>query len=81
VKLCGVGVGEELSALALIEVFVGNGLRFGGIELGALIEVVGEGFLGDREEVWRSPGSPKTLGKGEKEQSGEKRKKELEPFS
>ena len=36
-----------LSALALVEVIVGNGLRLGGIELGALIEVVGEGFLGD----------------------------------
>ena len=40
-------VGEELSALVLIEVIVGNGLRLGGIELGALIEVVGEGIPGD----------------------------------
>ena len=40
-------VGEELSALALVEVIVGNGLGFGGIEGGRLIEVVGEGILGD----------------------------------
>jgi len=49
----GAGGAERSDVPALIEVagtarsVVGNGLGLGGIELGALIEVVGEGVLGD----------------------------------
>jgi hypothetical protein len=38
---------EGSGAPGLIEVVFWNGLGFGGIERGALVEVVGEGFLGD----------------------------------
>jgi len=37
----------RLGVPALIEIVFGNGLGIGGVKLGALIEVVGEGFLGD----------------------------------
>ena len=40
--------GPERSGLpALIEIVFRNGLGLGGVEFGALVEVVGEGFLGD----------------------------------
>ena len=38
---------ERSGLPALIEVVFWNRLGLGGIELGALVEVVGEGFLGD----------------------------------
>ena len=37
---------QGLRAPALIVVVLGNGLGIGGIEVGTLVEVVGEGFLG-----------------------------------
>ena len=47
-RACGEAGGPERSgAPALIEVLFRNGLGLSGIEPGALIEVVGEGFLGD----------------------------------
>lgn len=41
------GVGFELPVPALVEVVLGHGLRHGGIELRALVEVVWEVLLGD----------------------------------
>ena len=38
---------EELPFRVLVEVVYGSGLGLGGIEFGRLVEVVGEGFLGD----------------------------------
>ena len=40
-------LGWELPASGLVEVVVRGGFRLGGIELGGLIEVAWEGFLGD----------------------------------
>lgn len=42
----GAGDAEELPTLALVEVVVGDGLRVRGVEVGGLVEVVGERFLG-----------------------------------
>lgn len=42
-----VQTGRRLPLPALIEVVLRNGLGVGGIEIGGLIEVVGEGILGD----------------------------------
>ena len=42
----GVGDAEGLPTLALVEVVVGDGLRVRGVEVGGLVEVVGERFLG-----------------------------------
>ena len=39
-------MGERLGAPGLVEMVFRNGLRVGGIEVGTLVEVVGEGFLG-----------------------------------
>ena len=51
------GPGPERSCSpALIEVVVRDRLGLGGIERGALVEVVGEGFLGDL--VWFGPAGP-----------------------
>ena len=38
---------EELPFRVLVEVVCGSGLGLGGIEFGRLVEVVGEGFVGD----------------------------------
>ena len=43
----GPGGDPRLFCPALIEVVVRDRFRFSGIERGALVEVVGEGFLGD----------------------------------
>ena len=46
-RTCGGAGGPRRSgSVALVEVVFGNGLGLSGIELGSLIEVVGEGFLG-----------------------------------
>ncbi len=47
----------------LIEVVFGDGLRLGGVELGGLIEVVGEGILGG-VFLCRRPGPHVELGLG-----------------
>ena len=47
-RACGGAEGlKRFRAPALIEVVFWKGLGLGGIELGRLVEVVGEGFLGD----------------------------------
>jgi len=43
----GAGGPQGSGTVALVEVVFGDGLGLSGIELGSLIEVVGEGFLGD----------------------------------
>jgi len=43
----GAGGPRRSGLPALIEVVFRNGLGLGGIERGVLVEVVGEGFLGD----------------------------------
>ena len=44
----GAGGPERLHPPALVEVVIRHGFRLGGIELGGLVEVAGEGFLRDR---------------------------------
>ena len=82
---CGLGVSGRASGGAgelegsglpsLIEIVFRNGLGLGGVELGALVEVVGEGFLGDlvcfptagphvEFGLRRSPGGMKERGRG-----------------
>ncbi len=65
----GAGGVERSGAPALIEVagtarsVVGNGFRLSGIERGRLVEVVGEGFLGDLV-LFRLAGAYGELGLG-----------------
>ena len=61
-RACGGDGGPERSGFpALIEVIFRNGLGLGGIERGALVEVVGEGFL-DGLVVFPTVGSHGELG-------------------
>ena len=57
----GAGEPEGSGAPGLIEIVFGKGIGLGGIELGALVEVVGEAFLGDLV-VFRLPGADAELG-------------------